>query len=244
MSQLHEILAVVQGASARATREFTDLHRCTQVDTLVAGRSRTYEPRDDDGERLPDEGQRVQLIIENTLRTVASTLTPAFDVVATRDEGNTHAKADVVVDDTTILADVPAVTLIYLEKQLGDILTFVAKLPVLSPAQQWYEDERNGFHVSEPVVTVSKRRVQKPLELAAATKEHPAQVRLIDVEEPAGNWTTILHSGALPATRKADLLERVVKLTDAVKVARTRANQAETSQVHIGGPLFDYLFAR
>lgn len=244
MPKLHEILAVVQTKTARATRDVTDIHRRTQAETLVTGRSRTYEPRDDDGERLPDESQHVQLVIENVLAAAAAAYTPAFDVVATRDAGNADARADVVVDGTTVLADVPAVTLIYLEKRLADIHTFVAKLPALSPAHRWEHDEGRGFHVATPVVTVSKRRVQKPIELAPATKEHPAQVKLIEVEEPVGDWTVVMHSGALPATRKAELLERVAKLSEAVKVARTKANQVEVAPVEIGERVFGYLFAR
>lgn len=244
MTKLHEVLAVVQGKTSRAMRELTDLHRRTQVEGLTVGRVRTYEPRDDEGDRLPDESQHVQLVVEDVFRLVARTQTPAFDVVATRDAGNMAATADVVVDGEIVLVDMPAVTLIYLEKRLADLHTFVSKLPVLPAAQRWNYDNFQGVHVSEPVTTVSKRRVPTAFVRFKGDEHHQPQVDRIEVEETVGHWTTVLLSGALPPTRKAELLERVTKLIEAVKVARTRANEVDVEQVRIGQAVFDYLFAR
>ena len=49
-------------------------------------------------------------------------------------------------------------------------------------------------------------------------------------------------SGALPAKRVNELLERVEKLQQAVKFAREEANSAEVADQRIGDAVFGYLF--
>jgi hypothetical protein len=52
----------------------------------------------------------------------------------------------------------------------------------------------------------------------------------------------VKFSGALPAKRVSELLERVEKLQDAVKFAREEANNAETTDRRVGDKVFGYLF--
>lgn len=73
----------------------------------------------------------MQIKAEDVLRATAGTLTRLFDVTATKDWANRTAAADVVVDGTVLLAQVPVPYLLFLEKQLTDMHTFVRKLPVL-----------------------------------------------------------------------------------------------------------------
>ena len=63
-----------------------------------------------------------------------------FDVVLTQDMGNTHAKADIKVNGQTILPNVPVTYLLFLEKQVVDLETFVTKLPSLDPSEVWEAD--------------------------------------------------------------------------------------------------------
>ena len=50
-------------------------------------------------------------------------------VLATQDFANCQAKANVVVDGQTILKEVPVTHLLFLEKQLVDLRTFIDGLP-------------------------------------------------------------------------------------------------------------------
>jgi hypothetical protein len=53
----------------------------------------------------------------------------------------------------------------------------------------------------------------------------------------------VKFSGALPAKRVNELVERVEKLQQAVKFAREEANGAEITDQQVGEKVFRYLFA-
>ena len=140
-TKLNQIIAVEKGVKSGALRDLTDAHHALQKPALLAGISRTYQPKDEDGEVLPPESTRVQVKTEDVLRRTASVLTRLFDVTATKDWANCVAKADVVVDGRTLLSDVPVAYLLFLEKQLVDLHTFVKKLPLLDAAESWSFEE-------------------------------------------------------------------------------------------------------
>jgi hypothetical protein len=57
-----------------------------------------------------------------------------------------------------------------------------------------------------------------------------------------GYWTTVKFSGALPARRVNELIDRVEKLQHAVKFAREEANNLEITDQRVGEVVFSYLF--
>lgn len=242
MAKLNQIIAVTKGAKAQANREFTDAHRNVQKAPLLSGISRSYQPKDEEGEQLPPESTRVQVSATDVIAEVSASLTRLFDLVLTQDVANTRARADVVVDGQTILADVPVTYLLFLEKQLVDLHTFVDKLPVLDPAETWTFSDAAGAHASDPVRTVRSKKVMRNHVKAEATEKHPAQVEVYTEDVPVGYWTTVKLSGALPATRVKELRERVAKLQQAVKFAREQSNMTEVEDVRAGERVFTYLF--
>ncbi|MFD0686222.1 DUF7873 family protein [Actinomadura fibrosa] len=243
MTKLNQIIAVEKGAKSRAQRELTDLHHRLQKAALLSGISRTYQPLDDEGEVLPPESTRVQVKAEAMLAEAARALTRLFDITATKDWANCDARADVVVDGRTILADVPVSHLLFLEKQLTDLHTFVDKLPVLDAAESWTFDESADVWRTEPVRTTRTKKIPRAHVLYEATTEHPAQVETYTEDVIVGTWTKIAFSGALPARRVNELRERVSKLQAAVKFAREEANGAEVTDRKVGEAVFGYLFA-
>lgn len=242
MAKLNQIIAVTKGAKAQANREFTDAHRNVQKAPLLSGISRSYQPKDEEGEQLPPESTRVQVSAADVLTDVSTSLTRLFDLVLTQDMANTQARADVVVDGQPILTDVPVTYLLFLEKQLVDLHTFVDKLPVLDPAETWTFNDAAGAYASDPVKTVRSKKVMRNHVKAEATEKHPAQVEVYTEDVPVGYWTTVKLSGALPATRVKELRERVTKLQQAAKFAREQANMAEVEDVRAGERVFGYLF--
>jgi hypothetical protein len=173
---------------------------------------------------------------------VAATLTELFDVVATQDAANCLAKANVVVDGTPLLKNVPVTTLLFLEKQLVDLHTFVEKLPTLDPGEAWSYNEEVDHYASEPYQTTKTKKVLKNHVKAEATKEHPAQVETYTEDVVVGYWTTVKFSGAVPARERNEMLGRVRKLQEAVKSAREEANGAEVELKKLGGAVFQYVF--
>jgi len=243
MTKLNQIIAVEKGVKSGATRRITDLHRDVQKDALLSGISRTYQPRDEEGDKLPPESTRVQIKAEDVLTEAAQVMTHLFDVTLTKDHANTVARSDVVVDGHPLLRDVPVTYLLFLEKQLTDLHTFVAKLPVLDPSEDWSFDEARECYVTAPAKTVRSRKVPRNHVMAEATPQHPAQVQMYMEDVPAGDWTTVKFSGALPAARVRTLLSRVTVLQQAVKYAREEANTTEITDREAGEKIFGYLLA-
>jgi hypothetical protein len=243
VTQLNQILAVEKGVKTRVDRAVTDAYHQLQKAPLLSGIARTYQPRDDEGERLPSEATKVQIKADTVLDGIADHLTRLIDVVATKDAANCRARGEVVVDGRMLLANVPVTTLLFLEKKLTDIATIIGKLPVLDPSETWTFDQAANCWATEPVQTVRTKKVPRNHVLAEATDRHPAQVQMYTEDTVAGYWTTVKFSGALPATRVAQLARRVDKLREAVQVAREQANSAEVTDVEHGAVIFDYLFA-
>lgn len=243
MPKLNQIVALAGGTKSRAQAAMTAVHHKLQKPALLAGISRNYQPKDDDGDKLPSESVRVQITVADALDDVRDALIEMFDVVATQDSANCEADADVVVDGQTILKGIPATTLIFLEKQLTDMHTLFEKLPTLDPAEEWsYRDDVGSFATVAQQTTRTKK-IPKAFEASPATKEHPAQVQVFQEDVIAGYWTQVKFSGAIPEARRKTLLERIVKLISAVKSAREDANGIEVVSVKIGESVFDYLLS-
>jgi hypothetical protein len=243
MARLNQIIAVEKGVKSRSYAELTDAHQSLQKAALLAGIARTYRPKDEDGEQYPPESTHVQVRAEDALQQTAATLTRLFDVTATKDWANCTAKADVKVDDTVLLSDVPATYLLFLEKQLTDLRTYVSKLPVLDASESWTFDQASNCWTTEPVLTTKTKKIPRNHVKAEATDKHPAQVEVYYEDVVVGHWRTVKFSGALPAQRVKELLDRVDKLQQAIKFAREEANNSEVVDQRVGDAVFGYLFA-
>lgn len=243
MARLNQIIAVEKGIKSQSLRELTDAHQMLQKPPLLSGISRTYRPRDEEGEQLPPESTKVQVKAEEVIRKTVEILTKLFDVTATKDWANGVAKADVTVDGKVLLSQVPVTYLLFLEKQLVDLHTFVKKLPVLDAAETWSFDSSADAWATEPVQTTKTKKIPRNHVKAEATEHHPAQVEVYYEDVVVGYWRTVKFSGALPAQRVNTLIERVEKLQQAVKFAREEANNVEVQEQKIGDSVFQYIFA-
>lgn len=242
MAKLNQIIAVEKGVKAKSHQDLTSAHQGLQKPALLAGISRTYQPKDEEGEQLPPESIRVQVRAEDVLRETAAVLTRLFDVTATKDWANCTAKADVKVEGRVIVAEAPVAYLLFLEKQLTEIGAFVRKLPVLDASESWVQDPSTDAWKTEPVRTLRTKKVPRNHVKAEATEKHPAQVEVYFEDIPVGYWTTVKFSGALPARRVNEILDRIDKLQQAVKFAREEANAAEVVDQRVGDAVFGYLF--
>ena len=244
MPKLNQIIAITQGKKAQAHKALTEAYQTLQKNALLEGVSRTYRPRDEEGEQLPPEKKLVQAKVHQSIGAVVGALTELFDIVATQDYANCQARADVVVDGVTLARGVPVTHLLFLEKQLVDIHTFVEKLPTLDPGESWQYNEDADCHASEPYQTTKTKKVLKNHVKAEATKEHPAQVETYTEDVIVGYWTTVKFSGAIPARERNEILGRVRKLQEAVKSAREEANGMEVELRKIGSAVLQYVFGK
>lgn len=245
-TRLSQILGIIQGVTATSQRELTDLHHAaqrTQKDGPLTGIARTYQPREDGGEELPPESTRVQTRAEELVTQAVATLTRLYDVTATRDWANCTAHADVKIGAHVLLEKVPVTYLLFLAKRLTDLHTFVTKLPTLDPAETWVADDAAACWATEPVHTTRTKKIPRNHQLAPATDKHPAQVQVYQEDQLVGTWRTVKFSGAMPATRVRELLERVDVLREAVQYAIAEANSAIVTDQHVGKKIFDWLLA-
>jgi hypothetical protein len=243
---LHEVVAVRKGVKTRAYAALTDLFKQAQKSDLYGGMTRAFQPKDDDGETFPSEDKKVQLLVGDVLKQVRKLRVEFFDIEATQERTNQNARADVVVDGKVLLADVPVTVLMFLEKELNDLRTFIESMPTLDEARTWQADPNSKLHRSETAVTHKTKKVQRPIVLYDAVIKDghaiPAQTQLITEDIVTGHWHTTYLSGAFPVPRKAELLERIEGLRSAVKAARARANACPVVSVSIGDDIFNYLF--
>lgn len=243
-TKLHQVLAIEKGIKTRATRKMSDAYKTIQKPDLFNGFAKTYLPKDEDGDRFPPERKRVQSVAGELLRETGKVLAELFDVTAQKDFANCDARADVILEGETepLLRDAPVTFLLFLEKQLTDLHSFANRLPVLDPAEEWTFDANANIYKTERILTTKTKKVQRPIVLHPPTKEHPAQTQLITEDQIVGHWETLRHSSALPQPLKQDLLERIERLSKAVKVAREKANAVDAEKREVGRTLFRFLF--
>jgi hypothetical protein len=249
---LYELLAVEQEKKAgaeRARSQSLETFRANQAH--FTGMRRTFKPFAVDeakgelpGERLEAETHLVKTVAEELEKTLNITA-DSFDVSLQIDEGNTQARADLVVDGETIATNLPATFLLQLEKRLREVRIMFKDIPTFDPVRIWAADasaDKPQVLRAEPVVTLRKQRTRKYKVMYEATKEHPAQIDVVEVEEPVGEIRSYDWTGMLSPGKKAALLQATDDLIEAVKAARSRANSVETDpQQKIASRVFQHL---
>lgn len=238
--KLNQILAIEKNVKTQLHQEITELHHATQKPALMNGLHRSYTPKTEQDEKFPDEGTRVQHRYQEVLEQVGARMARLFDVTGTKDWGNTIAKADVKLDGQVFMEGVPVPFLLFMEKELHDLRTFVDKIVELDPGDSWTWNEAEGIHRSAQTQTFKTRKAQRPIVLYQATEQHPAQTQLITEDIVTGHWEQVKFSGAIPRSRKLEILERIGKLEVAVKFAREEANATTIDDKRVGQRVLDY----
>jgi hypothetical protein len=241
MSKLNQIIAIEKGVKSRVYGRVTELHKLSQRAEPYNGFSKNFRKKDEDGENYPPERKKVQLIARDLLREVARLQTELFDVTATKDWANCRARADVVVGGRTLIKDAPVTYLLFLEKQMSDLRSFIGKLPTLDESDEWSPDPNSHLFRTPKITTHKTRKVQRPIVLYDATEHHPAQTQLISEDIIVGWWDTVKHSGAIPVPEKQRVLERIDKMVKAIKFAREAGNAIDAEEQKIGEAIFGFL---
>lgn len=243
-TKLNQIIALRPDVSSRAERVETDLYHRIQVADSLFGITKTYEPKNDGADVYAGESKIVETKADQVASTFGVAMERLLDLTLTLETANTEAKADVVVDGVVLVKDAPVTYLLFLEKHMIRARAFINKLPTLDPSKEWKWDADLGVHRwSEPVKANKVKKVPAAQVLYEATKEHPAQVKPYEDTILEGWWTTTGFSGALPASRKAQLIQRVDALSEAITFAREQANQGEVTDRKVGAAISGYLFA-
>lgn len=248
MAKLHELLAVSTNLENQAEKTTTDLLGTFEKKRHLFGEKRvTFTANTEGAAPVTEEQSDIQSTIGKEVSWISGILAKVFDVGHQIDMANTTAKADVVVEDgETILKDIPATSLLQLEKRLKAVHGLAVAIPTLDPAKGFSQDssrEKGVFKARE----VSKHRTKKTAKAFVsyeATKEHPAQVQVFNEDVAIGSILEQEWSSLITPATKSDILERVDALTRAVKRARARANELDLDVAgnKIGKKLLDYIF--
>lgn len=242
-AKLNQIIAVEKGIKNRANETVTQLYHAVQKPALFSGLRKTYKPVNDEGERFPEQRQNVQFVYSDVLKGLKESKSELMKITARKDWTNSEATADVSIDGTVILSDVPVVYLLFLEKQLQDIRTVIANMPLRDPTEDWVQGSDGISRSKEPVETIKTKKEERPIVLYEATEKHAAQTQLITKDVTIGSWEEIKFSGAISKTERDELLARAETFYQAVKQARQEANMAdEIPSPDVGRAVFDYIY--
>lgn len=238
---LNQLIAVEKEEKKKLTNQISELHRSSQVSSLLNGFDKKYEALQEGGLVFPPESMKVQVSASEAIEKTAKLMSQLIDMESTKNKTNTAAKADIVVNGEVLVADVPSVTLLSLEKELRDLAVFVEKVVELDPSENWVKDEQSGLFKTGAFKTHRTQKVQKPIVLYDATDKHPAQTQLISTDEIVGHWVMVKTSGAMPKTEKEALLDKINTLLNSVKAAREQANMVQIQKFDISKQLFNFL---
>src|SRR5687768_3534152 len=154
MTKLNQIIAVEKTVKANTENAFTKTLRTAEKADLFSGLTKVYEPLVEDDVTLPGEKKLVQARVGDLLNDVQDLLVRQFDLTATKDTANGSAAADIVVNGLVIATMVPVTTLLWIEKKLVDVKTFISRLPILDPAESWTYNTGTGYWQSAPLETM------------------------------------------------------------------------------------------
>lgn len=243
--RLNQVLAIESGVRKREYGNISEAYKAFQKLEPFVGFVRSWTSRSEDE---PKRESQVKVIVNSSIEMIKDIVRnygESLDITATKDWGNQIARADIKLDDGTILMrDVPVSYLLFLEKQLTDLRSLIEKLPLLDPARRWQFDQNSSCYIStdaeEQEVT---RKVSDVIVKYPATPEHPAQTEMITLDKPVGKWKTTHMSSALPRQTVLKWKDRLSDLEKAVKIARENANMTEITRQNIGQAMLSYVFS-
>lgn len=245
--KLHQLLAIETSRSSQTTKLRQDLIK-TFGDKrhLFEKKVVTFTPAGEGSAAVTEQQSDLQTTVRQELSWIGPHIAEHLDLEFQINETNTRAAADIELPDGTILAkDVPATTLLELQKRLNDIQELAKAIPTFDPAKGFTEDKDAGagIRVARPVTKKRTTKVQEPLVLYPATEKHPAQVQMITSDKVTGEILEQEWSGMMTPADKSKILDRIEVLSRAVRSARAKANEAEVDKTKtIGGDIVAYIF--
>ena len=244
--KLHEFLGSQSQVFTQADQCRKDLANTFEKKRHLFGETLVvFQPSAEGAQTVTESQSTLQSKVGDELRWISDILAKAYDSEATIDEGNTTARANVMLDNgDVILPNLPSTQLMQLDKRLGELMQFVQGIPTLDPAKGFTPAAARGAGIfqARAVRKTRTRKEQVPMVVIAPTAEHPGQGTVITKDVEIGVIVEQEWSGLITPATKATMLERVEELRRAVKQARSRANDVEVQEVKIGRKVLDYVF--
>lgn len=247
-SSLHELLAIESSLKNQSDKVRGQLAETFEKKRhLFGSKVVVFTPNAEGQPAETSVESDVQTTVSDELKWIANHLAKAYDVSYQVAEANMSARADVILDDGTILAtSVPATALLELEKRIAELKSLTEAVPTLDPAKGFQSDPtfrlKNVFRARD-ITKTRTTKIKEVLTLAPATDKHPAQCQVYDKDVPTGKVQEQEWSSLITPAAKADLINRVEIVARAVRKARSRANNVTVDNTRtIGAALLGYVF--
>jgi len=249
MAKLHELLAVNASLENQATKTRLELQGTFEKKRhLFGSKTVTFTPlNSEDGGAVTEDQSEIQTTVQKEVAWLSTFIVKAIDAGHQIDTANTLATASVILEDgAVLLLQIPATSLLQLEKRLKEVHEFIMAIPTLDPAKGFSQDSAReaGVYKAREVTKTRTKKTLKVLTMAPATDKHPAQCKEYTEDVPIGSVLEQEWSSLITPALKADLLERCENITRAVKQARARANELDLNvkDHKIGKVLLDSIF--
>ena len=246
MGKLHELLAVetsLKGACGKIIQETTKVFKDGTLFQGALKKLEMFAEEDKGSDEITGRLERETTVGEK-LEYMRDAIENYFDCVYQKDMANQEAKADIVIDGVTIARDIPATYLLGMEDRLKQLRPIFEGIPTLTQGVKWESSPDDGigvFRTVEPKVSFKTRKTRKSMIVAAADKNHKAQVEVWDDVENCGKYTETYTSGAITPAEKSQYLKKFDKMFRAIKQARQRANCIDTTTEKIASDLMYYI---
>ena len=248
-SKLHELLAVENEVRGQAETCRTDLKNTFEKKTHhFTKRIITVKSKKDGVADKVESQLNLQTTVKQELKWITEKLAKSMDIGHQVDVANTEAKADVVLEDgTALLKSVPTTSLLRLGHRLEEVRDLVRTIGTLDPAKGFEPDPNEGDGVFK-ARDDERPRTEKQFRfiiMVPPTDKLPAQVKELMEDVPVSAAVTQEWSSLITVAAKGEMLDRVEGLLQAVKRARSKANEVEVDQRQnkIGDTVLNYVFS-
>jgi len=242
-NQLHQILAVENEKKSTAAAMLAEgIKTFKDKQSHFDGETRKYIKQVDDSDDLPNEHKEVVTDVTTRLEYTLGFMGDALDVILSKEETNASgtALAELKVEDTNF-GTFSATSLLQIESQLKNLRVFYNHIPTLDPVKKWKKNSQNGLYETRTEVSYRTAKRPKVIVLHPATDKHPAQTQLINEDIQVGMWEKSYSSGRITPLQKSKVLGNIDKLINAVKRARSIANNAEVIPVKVSKKFFEFI---
>lgn len=205
---------------------------------LFEEKRKTFTSNGEGASPVVEEQSDIQSTVAGELKWLAEHWTKAIDVARQVEEGNTQARADVILDDgKVLLSGVPATALLELVQRADEIQHLISVVPTLDPSKAFREDKDRGENIfrARDVTKNRTKKEEKFIVVVPATEQHPAQVAKTTEDTVTGTILEQEWSGLVTPARKSEMLARAEELRRAVKAALQRANATELATEPVAG---------
>jgi hypothetical protein len=242
-NKLHELLAVEQDRKNKANQSVSEaLQTFSKKDVIFDGMNKRYIAMEADSEIIPDETKEMAMSVKDKLTSTLEIFASGIDAHLSKEETNSAniAKAELIVDNQSF-GTFAATSLLALETHFNKTKELYQTIPVLDQAKKWSFDTQRAIYRTDEEVKFRSIKRPKVIVKYEATKEHPAQTELLYLDFQVGKYETTYFSGKITQAQKNTLLRRIDSLIEAVKIARSKANNVEVTNIKVAQNLFNFI---